>query len=261
VIGVDYEQTLATLAHTDDRFQAIASASLPPELAAAFAARGLEHAALSVATDRRSMILVGRTNGVSGIDAQVASLLTDLADSALRTAEAHQKVAHLALTDPLTDVGNRRAFEARLTEGLALTARTGQPLSLCLVDLDNFRSFNETGGHQQGDEALRLVAGALRDEMRTSDLAFRVGGDEFALVLPDTVAMSGAAILERVRVALADTHLGALSITAGVAEAPAHGCDLATLYAAADEALYAGKRAGRGRVVITRGTARARSQD
>ena len=113
VIGVDYEQTLATLAHTDDRFQAFASAALPPELAAAFAARGLEHAALSVATDRRSMILVGRTTGISGIDAQVASLLTDLADSALRTAEAHQKVAHLALTDPLTDVGNRRRSEER----------------------------------------------------------------------------------------------------------------------------------------------------
>ena len=260
VIGVDYEQALATLAHTDDRFQAFASASLPPELAAAFAERGLAHAALSVATDRRSMILLGRTNGVSGIDAQVASLLTDLADSALRTAEAHQKVAHLALTDPLTDVGNRRAFEARLTEGLALTARTGQPLSLCLVDLDNFRSFNEAGGHQRGDEALRLVAGALRDEMRTSDLAFRVGGDEFALVLPDTVATSGAALLERVRVALAGTHLGPLSITAGVAEAPADGGDLATLYAQADEALYAGKHAGRSRVVIARDTARTRSQ-
>ena len=252
VIGVDYEQALAQpRAHgrslPSDRQRIIAA-----ELAAAFAARGLAHAALSVATDRRSMILVGRTSGVSGIDAQVASLLTDLADSALRTAEAHQKVAHLALTDPLTDVGNRRAFEARLTEGLALTARTGQPLSLCLVDLDDFRSFNETGGHQQGDEALRLVAGALRDEMRTSDLAFRVGGDEFALVLPDTVATSGAALLERVRVALAGTHLGPLSITAGVAQAPADGGDLATLYAAADEALYAGKRAGRGRVVIAR---------
>jgi diguanylate cyclase (GGDEF)-like protein len=206
------------------------------------------------------MILVGRTSGVSGIDAQVASLLTDLADSALRTAEAHQKVAHLALTDPLTDVGNRRAFEARLTEGLALTARTGQPLSLCLVDLDNFRSFNEAGGHQRGDEALRLVAGALRDEMRTSDLAFRVGGDEFALVLPDTVAVSGAAILERVRAALARTHLGPLSITAGVAEAPADGGDLPTLYAAADSALYAGKRDGRGRIVIASTTARTRSQ-
>lgn len=258
VVGVDHEEALAKLARTDHRFQAIASASLPPELAAPFAARGLEHAAFSIATDRRSMILVGRTNGVSGIDAQVASLLTDLADSALRTAESHQKVAHLALTDPLTEVGNRRAFEARLTEGLALTARTGQPLSLCLIDLDNFRSFNETGGHQQGDEALRLVAAALRDEMRTSDLAFRVGGDEFALVLPDTVATSGAALLERVRVALAGTRLGPLSITAGVAQAPSDGGELTALYAAADWALYAGKRAGRGRVVIANDRTRTR---
>ena len=132
---------------------------------------------------------------------------------------------------------------------------------LSLKDLDNFRSFNEAGGHQEGDAALRLVAGALRDEMRTSDLAFRVGGDEFALVLPDTVATSGAALLERVRVALAGTHLGPLSITAGVAEAPADGGDLATLYAAADEALYAGKHAGRGRVVIARDRAQIRSQD
>jgi diguanylate cyclase (GGDEF)-like protein len=250
VVGTDHEAALGALAQHDDRFQAIARESLPAELAAGFAARGLTHAAVSIATNRRSMLLVGRTSGVSGIDAQVASLLTDLADSALRTAEAHQKVAHLALTDPLTEVGNRRAFEARLTEGLALTSRTGQPLSLCLVDLDNFRAFNEVGGHQMGDDALRIVADALRHEMRTSDLAFRIGGDEFALVLPDTVATSGAALLERVRIALATTHLGPLSITAGVAQAPADGGDLAALYAAADEALYAGKHAGRGRVCI-----------
>ncbi len=260
VIGVDYENALATLAHSNDRFQALAGNALPSELAAVFADRNLDHAAISIATDRRSMILVGRTTGVSGIDAQVASLLTDLADSALRTAEAHEKVAHLALTDPLTEVGNRRAFEARLNEGIALTARTGQPLSLCLVDLDNFRAFNETGGHQSGDEALRLVAAALRDEMRTSDLAFRIGGDEFALVLPDTAAASGAALLERVRIALSATHLGTLSITAGVAQAPSDGGDPAALYAAADEALYAGKRAGRGRVSIASETTRTRSQ-
>ena len=250
VTGVDHEATLAEIAQRHDRFAAITSDTLPSELAAAFESRGLPHVALSIATDRRSMLLVGRTTPVSGIDAQVASLLTDLADSSLRTAEAHQRVQHLALTDPLTEVGNRRAFEARLTEGLALNARTGQPLTLCLVDLDNFRAFNETGGHQLGDEALRTVAGALRHEMRTSDLAFRIGGDEFALILPDTAATSGAALLERVRVSLAHTALGELSITAGVAQAPTHGRELATLYAAADEALYAGKRAGRGRVSI-----------
>ena len=260
VIGVNHEEALATLVQTDDRFQAITSESLPAELAAAFADRGLTHAAVSIANDRRSLLLVGRTSGVSGIDAQVASLLTDLADSALRTAEAHQKVAHLALTDPLTEVGNRRAFEARLTEGLALTARTGQPLSLCLVDLDNFRAFNESGGHQRGDDALRLVAAALRDEMRTSDLAFRIGGDEFALVLPDTGSESGAALLNRVRAALARTHLGPLSITAGVAEAPADGMDPTALYAAADEALYVGKHAGRGRVSIAPVAAQSREE-
>jgi diguanylate cyclase (GGDEF)-like protein len=250
VTGVDNEADLALLAQHEDRFRAITSTSLPTALADAFSARGLTQAALSMSTDRKSLLLVGRTDSASGIDAQIASLLTDLAGSALRTAEAHERVAHLALTDPLTEVGNRRAFEARLTEGLALTARSGQALSLCLIDLDHFRTFNEIGGHQTGDEALRLVADALGDQMRTSDLAFRIGGDEFALLLPDTVATSGAALLERVRVGLTNTPLGRLSITAGVAEAPTHGRTLEELYAEADKALYAGKHAGRGRVSI-----------
>lgn len=253
VIGLDHESALSELAQTDDRFQVVPTRDLPTELAEVFAVRDLPHAAVSVATDRKSLLLIGHASGISGVDAQIAAMLTDLASSSLRTAQAHEKVAHLALTDPLTEVGNRRAFEARLTEIVALAVRTGQPMSLCLIDLDHFRTFNETGGHQQGDEALRLVAFALRDAMRTSDQAFRIGGDEFALVLPDTTASSGAALLERVRAALARTHLGPLSITAGVAEAPRDGRDLTALYSAADEALYAGKHAGRGRITVATG--------
>ncbi len=248
----DFEEDLASLAAQGERFRAVATAELPAALASALADRGLSHAVLSRAADHGSLLLVARDTPVTGIDEQVACLLADLAGSALRTAEAHAKVAHLALTDPLTEVGNRRAFEARVAEALALSVRTGHPMSLCLVDLDNFRSFNESGGHQAGDEALRYVAQALRAKMRTSDQAFRIGGDEFALVLSETPAASAVSLLHRVLIQLRDTHLGPLSITAGIAEAPSHGRNAEVLYNAADEALYDGKRAGRGRVTLAR---------
>lgn len=250
VVGEDHEPIFARIAEQTDRFLAITPDELPGDLASVLSGRGLMHAVISVPQDRSSLLLVARERGATGLDEQIASLLADLAGSALRTAQAHEKVAHLALTDPLTEVGNRRAFEARLAEALALSVRTGRPSSLCLVDLDNFRSFNETGGHQAGDEALRLVADALRSEMRTSDQAYRIGGDEFALVLTDTPASSAVTLLERVLAKLAASPLGALSITAGIAEAPGHGGDTDTLYNAADEALYTGKRAGRARVSL-----------
>ena len=251
-LTIDHAASLAELAGGGDRFAPWASKDLPGTLSPALTERALPHAAVCLAADRSSLLLVGRARNVTRVDQQIASLLADLTSSALRTSEAHAKVAHLALTDPLTEVGNRRAFEARLAEGVALAVRSTTPMSLCLIDLDHFRSFNEAGGHQAGDEALRLVANALRAEMRTSDQAFRIGGDEFALVLSDTPAASAAALLDRVRTALAQTPLGPLSITAGIAEAPTQGVDVTRLYAAADEALYVGKRAGRGRVITTR---------
>jgi len=257
VVGEDHEAVLASLASQGDRFRALADDDLPSELVSVLADRGLDHAAISVTQDRMSLLFLARELRPSALDGQLASLLADLTGSALRTAEAHARVAHLALTDPLTEVGNRRAFEARVGEVLALSVRTGRPTSLCLIDLDHFRAFNETGGHQIGDEALRLVAGALRAQMRSSDQAFRIGGDEFALVLEDTPASSAVTLLQRVLETLRATHLGDVSITAGIAEAPAHGQEVDALYGAADEALYAGKRAGRGQVRL----AKARRED
>jgi diguanylate cyclase (GGDEF)-like protein len=248
--GEDYEPELALLAARIDRFQSQRSMGLAPTLAEALHGRDLTHTATSVAGDRGSLLFVARATTYTAIDEQVASLLTDLSGSALRTAEAHARVAHLALTDPLTDVGNRRAFELRVAETLALSVRSDRPLSLCLIDLDNFRVFNETGGHQMGDDALRLLATTLRAEMRTSDQAFRIGGDEFALVLADTPAASAVSLLQRVLATLRTSHLGSLSITAGVAEAPGHGSTVEGLYNAADSALYTGKRAGRARVTL-----------
>ena len=249
----DHEALLAALASQGAHFRELDGAELPDELASALDGQGLDHAAICVAQDRGSLLFLARELPPSALDAQIGSLLADLTGSALRTAEAHARVAHLALTDPLTEVGNRRAFESRAAEVLALSMRTGRPTSLCLIDVDHFRAFNEAGGHQVGDAALRLVADALRAQMRSSDQAFRIGGDEFALVLAETPASSAVTLLQRVLETLRATHLGEVSITAGIAEAPVHGHDLATLSAAADEALYAGKRAGRGKVMLAGG--------
>jgi diguanylate cyclase (GGDEF)-like protein len=251
-VGDDLEPSLALLTTQGERFRVLKPSELPADLAAVFTERRVTHAIACSPADGSSLLLVARETPATEVAQQIATLLTDLSGSALRTALAHAKVAHLALTDPLTEIGNRRAFENRVAEALALAVRTGRPMSLCLVDLDNFRAFNETGGHQMGDDALRLVASALRDEMRTSDQAFRIGGDEFALVLSDTSAASGVSLLQRVLAKLATTRLGPLSITAGIAEAPGAGIHVDEVYSAADEALYAGKRAGRGRVSLAR---------
>ncbi len=248
--GEDHEPELALLASSADRFDAREVTTLPVGLAQALTERGLAHALLSASGDRGSLLVIARATPATGIDEQVSSLLTDLAGSALRTAEAHARVAHLALTDPLTDVGNRRAFESRIAEALALSVRGDRPMSLCLIDFDNFRVFNETGGHQMGDDALRLLTDTLRSEMRTGDQVFRIGGDEFAVVLADTPAASAVSLLQRVLAKLRTSRLGPLSMTAGVAEAPINGVMVEQLYNAADEALYAGKRAGRARVSL-----------
>jgi diguanylate cyclase (GGDEF)-like protein len=144
-----------------------------------------------------------------------------------------------ASTDPLTGVANRRAWEAEAARSLARAARSGAPLTVALLDLDDFKEVNDRQGHSAGDRLLRLVATQWRARLRASDLLGRHGGDEFVLCLPDTDGPGAAEVLGRLH--------GGLPIGWSVGTATARpGDSLGDLLQRADEQLYQGKRLRRG---------------
>ena len=151
-----------------------------------------------------------------------------------------------ALTDTLTRLPNRRAFELALTRELSRAERYGTPFSLVLVDLDRFKQINDTLGHDHGDEVLRRVARFLVEGVRREDVVARWGGEEFALLLPSTRASDALRLAERLRQALEDLDLG-VTASFGVAEY-LPGESEEALFRRADQALYRAKERGRNRV-------------
>ncbi len=166
-------------------------------------------------------------------------------------AAANARLETLASTDPLTGLLNHRAFHARLDEEIARADRSGRPLALLLVDLDDFRAINNTHGHQAGDRALAAIAAALRGSLRAGDSAGRHGGDEFAAILPEATLPEALAVAERARAAIAAIALPAGDTTIhattslGVAALPRYARERDALIAAADQAAYAAKDAGK----------------
>jgi diguanylate cyclase (GGDEF)-like protein len=161
------------------------------------------------------------------------------------------------MTDPLTGLYNRRFFWDALTREIAAASRKGRPFSVILLDLDHFKRVNDTLGHDAGDIVLKEVAVVVKASVRDSDIAVRHGGEEFAILLPDTSAEIAAERAEGLRQEL-ERHAityGAekIHITAsfGVAESPAGRADAGVLMRAVDAALYAAKAAGRNRVVVS----------
>jgi diguanylate cyclase (GGDEF)-like protein len=119
-----------------------------------------------------------------------------------RLAEANSRLEELAAMDGLTGLKNRRAFEDRLEEEVARARRHGHPLSLILIDIDHFKSYNDTFGHPKGDEVLRHVGRLLMRLMRDTDFAARYGGEEFAIILPNTDREGAHQVAERLRLTI-----------------------------------------------------------
>ena len=168
-----------------------------------------------------------------------------------------------AISDELTGLANRRELWERLRDEVARTARYGQPLSLLMLDLDDFKSVNDRYGHLAGDAVLRAIGGILRDHVRQGvDLAARCGGEEFAVILPSTTSAgdpaspNGAlATAERIRRAVAGLQASVghgdwtgVTVSIGVATLPTHATNAEELVSRADEALYRSKRLGKDRV-------------
>jgi diguanylate cyclase (GGDEF)-like protein len=160
-----------------------------------------------------------------------------------------------ALRDPLTTLGNHRAFHEELDRQVEASLRYGVPLSLMLIDLDEFKSVNDTKGHAGGDRILRGFGQLLSAAVRRADRAYRIGGDEFAVLLPHT-DLEGARVVARrilaqaLQPALRLEDLEPVSFSAGLSSVPEMAESRARLYAQADAALYAAKRGGRTDIVV-----------
>jgi two-component system cell cycle response regulator len=170
---------------------------------------------------------------------------------ALRNASLVDQLRDMAATDGLTGVANRRTFEAALEVELDRAARSGNALSLLLVDIDHFKNLNDTQGHQAGDEVLKAVAAALKQQSRGFDTPARYGGEEFAVIMPGCDLADAERSAERFRRAIAGAgNAPNLTASAGVATFPAHATDAKGLVQMADAALYESKEKGRDRTTL-----------
>jgi len=170
-----------------------------------------------------------------------------------RRAQAEDKLEELATTDALTGLENRRKFDIEIDTEWRRGARAKVPLALLMIDADHFKSYNDTFGHQAGDQMLVGIAICISDSVRRAgDCTARYGGEEFAVLLTETdkdaavpIAESLRGIIERTRFFSDDSRL---TISVGVSSFPTDGADPAALVQAADRALYQAKAAGRNRV-------------
>jgi diguanylate cyclase (GGDEF)-like protein len=174
---------------------------------------------------------------------------------AIRNAWLLEQVQRMAETDALTGVSNRRAFETAIEREVARATRYGEELTLIMLDIDHFKSLNDTYGHQAGDEVLRKVGAAIRLYSRESDTAARYGGEEFAILLPSCTRQQSFSAAARLRQLISEIDTVApITVSAGIATYPAHAHTADGLVRAADDALYESKRAGRNRATrSTRG--------
>ena len=208
---------------------------------------------------RADLILYPESGGFAPAARALASSLAAQASVALENARRHRLVERLAATDELTGLPNRRLFQRALGTELARAKRAGETFGVVLVDLDDFKSVNDDFGHDAGDRVLREFAEVLRHALRETDVAARLGGEEFACLLPATDAEGARVLAERIRADLADRAIAlpdgrAVSITAslGIAAYP-EAKTAEALLRAADLALYRAKAEGKNCVVSSGG--------
>ena len=190
--------------------------------------------------------------GTSIFEAEHERRLTEFADlisAAVTNIEDRATLTAQAATDALTRVANHRAFYERLAADVARARRHGSPLSVAIIDVDRFKLVNDAGGHEAGDEMLVRVAQCLSSATRTEDMLARVGGDEFAWILPETTGEAAIGAVERARIAMAQTPAGLPRVTLSVGICDTrHTSDPTELVRLADRALYSSKEHGRDQV-------------
>jgi diguanylate cyclase (GGDEF)-like protein len=175
------------------------------------------------------------------------------ASLAIQNATMYEFIDTLSRIDPLTGLANRREFDRLLLAEVARSRQSGQSFSLIMADLDHFKQVNDRFGHQEGDRALQQIGRLIQQvPKRAGDTAFRIGGEEFAVLMGDTDKTGAVGVSETLRVVTEGAKFlptsEAVTISLGVATFPGDGMDAASLMAAADRALYQAKAGGRNRV-------------
>ena len=189
-------------------------------------------------------------------DIRYASALANEASVALENARLFQEVERLSLTDPLTGLRNRRGFIDDAKRNIDMANRHKRPISVLMLDIDDFKAVNDTYGHAMGDKVLAGVALVCHKLMRTTDLLARFGGEEFCSLLPETPAENALLLAERLRVAISAARFETegksfnVTVSIGISECMGTANSLENLLVRSDEALYKAKISGRNRVLI-----------
>jgi diguanylate cyclase (GGDEF)-like protein len=213
--------------------------------------------ALLRAADRMRAGDLNARTGIRYGEEELSQLARAFDDMARALRQREEKLQEQAISDPLTGLYNRRYLSEFLPRELGRSGRSAAPVAVMLIDLDHFKRVNDSFGHEAGDIVLVAVGALLKEKVRGSDIACRYGGEEFAVVLPETDEEPAARRAEDIRVAIsalglshAGKPLGKVTASFGIALFPDHAQDTDTLLRVADVALYAAKGAGRNRVVV-----------
>ncbi len=217
------------------------------------------------------LILSGRRIGVlnltdkigggkfDDVDLSLLEIIGPQIALALERAEWQERATQfqlMSITDPLTGLLNRRYLEERLTEELNRSQRYNYSMSCLMIDIDDFKNYNDRNGHQAGDTALKITAHALKASLRSADVACRYGGEEFCILLPQTTLSEAGVIAERMRQRVTETDypfgklqpLGTVSVSIGISTFAKHIDTAEKVIAAADRALYSAKHLGKNRI-------------
>jgi len=201
--------------------------------------------------------LLKETRRMQDTNRKLERKLQDSRDDMAALQRDLDEVRRQSMLDPLTKIFNRKSFDEGLTRAIADARSFGEPLSLLMIDIDHFKSFNDSYGHQTGDQVLRLVAMTLKSNIKGKDLAARYGGEEFAAILPNTAYVDAMHVAENVRRAIqakellkrsTNEKLGRITSSVGIASFQANDT-AASLIERADRCLYAAKHSGRNCVV------------
>ncbi|HEY2660946.1 MAG TPA: diguanylate cyclase [Caulobacteraceae bacterium] len=220
------------------------------------AGRTLEEDAAPETLKRLIETLTGATKRVQRENKSLAKRLDESTAEVGRLREHLEQVRRDATTDALTNLANRKAFDDELMRACAEATEKSEPLALAVIDIDHFKRFNDTWGHQTGDQVIRYVSSVIGRMAPPPRFAARYGGEEFAMIFPSERAADVLATLEEIREEVSsralkrrstNEDLGAITVSAGVAELK-FGEKIETLIDRADQALYASKRTGRNRV-------------
>jgi diguanylate cyclase (GGDEF)-like protein len=222
---------------------------------------GLQTAAVLAAPLKVRDTVLGVLVAVNRLDAtpfeprhiRILSLLANQTAIAIENGKLYRHAEQLAITDDLTQVYNYRFLKMALRREVKRAARFGQTFSLLMLDVDNLKHYNDQNGHLRGSEVLRTVAQIVVREARSIDLVAKYGGDEFVVILPQTVREGAVVLADRVKSAVETTAFplvppGVITVSLGVATYPQNGITAGELLEAADIALYAAKQSGKNRV-------------